>query len=318
MELPVSLREAIAHEIHGLSGRDLGASSRQLSRHYRGGGTSRLVDGAAYLTSRLPGTYAATSDALAEARARCTGPGPASLLDVGSGPGTAAWAALGLFPTLVSITLLDASPAMLDLARRLAARSPWEALRNAAFDERDLTSPGDVPPADLVVAAYAMGELAGPHLSQAADRLIGAARRLLVVVEPGTPAGFRRILGIRGRALARGWHVVAPCPHEDACPLASDDWCHFPARYQRTAGERRARGGTRPFADEKYAYVALVPGGIVSGGERVIGRPRRQRGHLEVRLCTPGGLREADASRRDGELYRRLREARWGSWLPPS
>jgi len=315
--MPVSLREAIAHEIHGLSGRELGASSRQLSRHYRGGGTSHLVVGSAYLTGRLPGTYAATSDALAEAWARCAGPSPDSLLDVGCGPGTAAWAALGLFPTLVSVTLLDASPAMLDLARRLAVRSPWGVLRNAAFDLQDLRTSGDLPKADLVVAAFAVGELEGPHLPDAADRLIGAARLLLVVIEPGTPAGFRRILSIRGRALARGWHVVAPCPHEGVCPLADDDWCHFPARYQRTAGERRARGGTRPFADEKYSYVALAPQGIASGGERVIGRPRRQKGHLELRLCTLGGLREAGASRRDGEIYRRLREARWGSWLPP-
>lgn len=317
MEPPASLREAIALELEGVPGRLLGAAGRRLSRHYREGRTSRSVDPSAYLTARLPGTYAATSDALAESAKRCAPLAPTSLLDVGSGPGTAAWAALEVFPTLRSVTLLDESPAMQAVARRLAEHAPWGALRHATFALSDLSGSRDLPAADLVTSAFVLGEVADSHLPHVVDHLIRAACRVLIVVEPGTPAGYRRVLDVRRRAVAKGWHVAAPCSHEAACPLVGEDWCHFPARFQRTAGERRSRGGTRPFADEKYSYVALCADPVASGGVRVIDRPRRGKGHLNVRLCTSDGLREVEATKREGETYRRLRRADWGTWLPP-
>lgn len=69
-----------------------------------------------------------------------------------------------------------------------------------------------------------------------------------MLVEPGTPAGFANISAARtqvlegGRAVVGGSsggkqaaHVLAPCPHDGACPLESRrSWCHFVQRFQRT------------------------------------------------------------------------------------
>ncbi len=46
---------------------------------------------------------------------------PASMIDAGAGPGTAAWAAASAFPSLSDVVLLDANAALMDLAKTLMA-----------------------------------------------------------------------------------------------------------------------------------------------------------------------------------------------------
>ena len=48
-------------------------------------------------------------------------------------------------------------------------------------------------------------------------------RDTLLIVEPGTPAGYARIIALRTQLIALGAHVAAPCPHDGRCPLASGD-----------------------------------------------------------------------------------------------
>ena len=80
----------------------------------------------------------------------------------------------------------------------------------------------------------------------------------LLVVEPGTPAGYARIIALRERLIALGAHVAAPCPHDDKCPLAAPDWCHFTQRLQRSRAHKQVKGAELPYEDEKFAYVALT------------------------------------------------------------
>ena len=96
-------------------------------------------------------------------------------------------------------------------------------------------------PADLVVAAYVLGELPPAARARFIERLVTMAT-VAVVVEPGTPEGFARVLAAREVALAAGGRTVAPCPHDEACPLARPDWCHFAARVNRTKLHRQIKG----------------------------------------------------------------------------
>ena len=55
---------------------------------------------------------------------------------------------------------------------------------------------------------------------------------VLLVVEPGSPKGFRYIHAIREWVLAKDRSeasIIAPCPHHGECPVAKhpDLWCHF-------------------------------------------------------------------------------------------
>ncbi len=72
-------------------------------------------------------------------------------------------------------------------------------------------------PADLVVASYVLGELPDP--AGTAEHLWRQSTDTLALIEPGTPAGYRRILAARAAVIGAGGHTVAPCPHDLACPL---------------------------------------------------------------------------------------------------
>ena len=67
-------------------------------------------------------------------------------------------------------------------------------------------------------------------------------RDTLLVVEPGTPAGYARIIALREQLIAAGAHVAAPCPHDGKCPLAAPDWCHFTQRLPRSRAHKQVKG----------------------------------------------------------------------------
>jgi ribosomal protein RSM22 (predicted rRNA methylase) len=137
-----------------------------------------------------------------------------------------------------------------------------------------------------------------------------------VLVEPGTPAGYRRILTARQQLIDAGLGIVAPCPHSGPCPLVGADWCHFAARVNRSSLHRRIKGGTLGHEDEKFSYVAAVRGPSVpefSGRGRVLRHPQRRKGLVGLRLCRPDGTAgDVVVSKRHREEYRAAKDIEWG------
>src|SRR4029077_1358884 len=109
---------------------------------------------------------------------------------------------------------------------------------------------------DLVTAAYVLAELPEAAAAGTARELWSAASQMLVLVEPGTPGGFARIRAARAALIEAGGHVVAPCTHDNECPIQQPDWCHFSQRLARSRDHMIAKGRKVPFGDERYAYVA--------------------------------------------------------------
>jgi len=134
-----------------------------------------------------------------------------------------------------------------------------------------------------------------------------------VVVEPGTPAGYRRVLAARAQLLAAGATLAAPCPHERACPWAgTDEWCHFAVRLPRSAAHRRAKSAELAYEDEKFAYVAVVRDGAEPTSARVLRHPQARPGHVLLQLCRTDGIHPETVSKRDRDRYRRARKVSWG------
>jgi ribosomal protein RSM22 (predicted rRNA methylase) len=146
---------------------------------------------------------------------------PASLLDFGAGPGTASWAALQIWPSLRSITMLDRNTALLACAKELARAGTSAALRDAKIQQGAMVSPDSVY--DVVLAGYVFAELPSAEIEETARRLWNACRGVLVIVEPGTPDGFERIRAIRETLLSDRAAIAAPCPGSYACPIAGSD-----------------------------------------------------------------------------------------------
>jgi ribosomal protein RSM22 (predicted rRNA methylase) len=320
MELPPLLRQAVDRALDGVALADLATAAAALSQRYREerrDGASYIAsrrDALAYVAVRLPATYAAVRasfDAIAEARADFA---PRTMLDIGAGPATALWAAADCWPALTDALLVEASPLLRACGEELAAEADlphmtWR-IANVASDAIDGA------PRDLVTLAYVLNELTPNARQLTLERLWRLTADTLVIVEPGTPAGWQRILAARRQLIESGAHVIAPCPHAHECPLQPPDWCHFARRVARSRLHRQAKGADVPWEDEKFSYVALSRRPAPAAGARVIARPRKASGRVTLKLCRPDGS-AADQlfSRRDGDLFKRTSRCDWGSSL---
>ena len=299
--------------MQGVSRNAAAERAAAISRTYRDGGNSAAIrnetDALAYALARMPATYAAdiaSLNALAEIRPDFA---PASLLDVGAGPGTATWAAAEALPSLQSFVLVDANDALCKLALDLAG----DYGRQITYQRGEapaLLAKADA--ADLVVASYVIAEMSEAERTALAALMWEKTRDTLLVVEPGTPAGYARIIALRQQLIAAGAHVAAPCPHNAACPLAAPDWCHFAQRLQRSRAHKQVKGAELPFEDEKFAYVALTRAAIGQRPSRVLAQPAVGKAEVGAKLCTPGGLEIARVARRDKAAYAQARRWRWG------
>jgi len=314
-DLPAELKAALDARLQGLSRLDAAARAAVISKTYRDGGGSGAIksatDALAYALARMPATYAAviaSLNALCEARPDFA---PKNLLDVGAGPGTATWAAAEAFLSLQNFDLVDANTDLRALALDLASSSAR--LRDINYRRGDARATlADAEAADLVVASYVIGELGDAERSALTDLMWTKTRDTLLIVEPGSPAGYARILALRQQLIAAGAHVAAPCPHDGQCPIQPPDWCHFTQRLPRSQTHKQIKGAELPFEDEKFAYVALARARSVQHSSRVLAQPVVTKIEVTAKLCTADGLVIAKVPRRAKAEYARARRWRWG------
>lgn len=312
MELPRTLRQAVDAALEGVSARDLAAASNVLTQRYRAelrDGRAHLADdltARAYLAARLPATYAALRaalDAIAQQRPDFA---PATLLDFGAGPGTALWATRDCWPTVDAALLIETSSAIRTFGAGFAKESgvaqiDWQPSLDAAAAR------------DLVTLAYVLDELDPAARVPLIERLWSLTADTLLIVEPGTPAGCRRILEARTQLLKSGAHLVAPCPHAAACPLVAPDWCHFSRRVARSRAHLSAKDAEVPWEDEKFSYMAVSRRDNALPHSRVIALPRAGSGKVELKLCSSGGAAKWElVTRRQSDRYKAARRAAWG------
>jgi len=316
-DLPAKLKSAVAARLEGLSRSEASARAALISQTYRDGGTSRGIrsatDALAYALARMPATHAAVAASLNALSAIRPDLAPAALLDIGAGPGTASFAAATAFPSLTRFTLLDDNDAL----RTLALELEQGGSRQEQMDYRKgnaVALLADADPADLVIASYVVGELTERERSELADLAWRKTRDALVIVEPGTPAGFRRILALRDQLIAAGAHVAAPCPHQSKCPLVAPDWCHFVQRLPRSRAHKQVKGAEVPFEDEKFSYLALTRHRPAHRpAARVLAPPHISKASVTAKVCgADGASRVMTVPRRDKGAYAAARRWNWG------
>ena len=340
MQLPPALKAALDERLDLADLDDLRRSGERLSTRYRAetrDGHAHLSNEAAvraYLAARLPATFAAASASLSAAAERLPDFAPATLLDVGAGPGTVAWAAATIFPTLRRATLVEASRPVAEMGEALAAvglaaaGAEETAATGAAPAEigrgtpglvidwrigRAMETLGDCPPADLATLSYVLDELAGSERAALVEALWTRTKGALVIVEPGTPAGWQRLLTVRDVMLEAGAFLAAPCPHAAACPVIEPDWCHFSQRVERSRVHRLTKNGTVPYEDEKFLYMAFSHRPATATSGRVLAPARQGSGKVRLKLCTADGtVEERLVTKREGGAFRVARRLEWG------
>eukprot|EP00050_Salpingoeca_kvevrii_P009134 m.307428 g.307428 ORF g.307428 m.307428 type:complete len:417 (+) comp19946_c0_seq1:2-1252(+) len=287
----------------------------------------RLPEALTFAGSRLPAAHAAAVAALDEVRQRLATLAPVSLLDVGSGIGTATWACNTVFPdSLKEVIAVDVSRDMHAVAQQLFSGegldeegSPF----SHPIEFRHILPQTHELKFDIVFGGHLLTELPDVPLRHTMIRDLWAKTGgALVLTEMGNPEGFATILEARDLLIEEGAHVIAPCAHAAECPRANDTVrpCHFPVRVGHTDvmahnAHLRAYG----FKVEKFCYlvVAREPSALRSL-PRIVSTPVKRGKHIHFTTCHPDGdLRRITVAKSVGkEAWRDSKARVWGDVLP--
>ena len=283
----------------------------------------------AYLLFYWPTSYLQARGVLSELPHR-----PRSVLDLGSGPGPMAFAALDAGAS-------EAIAADRSARAIAAARRRWRARRGSRSRRASGTRRHGRPLAalaggkklDVVLMGHALNELfrghgeaitdgrAAPTCSRRRSALL-APGGSLVVVEPALRDTSRALLRVRDLLVARGYAIRAPCLFRGACPalVKETDWCHAerPVEPPPLVAQLAKAAGLRREA-VKMSYLVVAPKGegwAEPPGRgalfRIVSEPLPSKGRLRYMGCGPEGrmglaLQEkhvTDANRSFGKLLR--------------
>jgi len=272
-----------------------GRLSRGLTRERELAGARYFEDPqllGAYLLLYWPLSYAQATSILGEldgARGH--------VLDVGSGPGPMALAALDAGAS--DALAVDRSAAALEVARALDAAAGKPRLTTARWEPSRPLPDG---PFDLVLAGHVLNEL-GDDLD-ARLRLVESMRaRLrpdgaLVLIEPALRETSRALLRLRDRLVAAGAVVRAPCLYRGDCPalVREGDWCHAERPWSvPPLVDELARAAKLHRETLKMSYlVVAAPGAAwprLPDGRlfRIVSEPLPQKGQHRFVGCGPEG-----------------------------
>ena len=302
----------------------------------------------AYLNSRMPYTYHVAKRISLELSRRLPDFKPSSVLDYGAGLGSSIWAANDVYADASRLAAVEPNRDMRRLGRFLTQVSK---LKNEILWVESLTMiPGtgsDRGKFDLIFLSYVLQELPTAKLRlMMIDTLYSRLQEngILVVIEPGSPKGFRFITDLRQWVLNKTREeasIVAPCPHHFKCPLAEkkDDWCHFSQlsyKWDRSILPRPAK--EKQINNEKFCYLAIKKGNIPSEiykeegdtktdseksfyWERLLRPVIRKHQHSILDMCTTQGKFERRiVAKSHGTLggYKTSKKLNWGDlWYVP-
>jgi SAM-dependent methyltransferase len=217
----------------------------------------------AYLLFYWPVSYAQARQALGELPNR-----PRQVLDLGSGPGPLAFAAMDAGAS--EVTAADRSKPALTLARSLAAEA-GEALATREWDPTRKTPPPEGQ-FDLITMGHVVNELFGTGPSAISQRAALLEQVLtqvkpggsLLVLEPALRETSRALLQVRDALVGKGYGVRAPCMFRGNCPalVKESDWCHAERPWAMPhVVEELARAAGLHKEALKMSYLVLAPQG---------------------------------------------------------
>jgi ribosomal protein RSM22 (predicted rRNA methylase) len=254
----------------------------------------------AYLLFYWPVSYLQARGVLSELPSR-----PRAALDLGSGPGPVAFAAIDA--GVSEVIAADRSSRALATARELARLAgeglgtrDWNPTRAGPLAE---LASGRKP--DLVTFGHVVNELfQGADAPERRAALLEEALELVapggsvVVIEPALRDTSRALLRVRDLLVARGHAVRAPCLFRGPCPalLRETDWCHaeraiepppLVAQIGKAAGLRKesVKMSYLVLAPKTEPWAEPPPGRVF----RIVSEPLPSKGRLRYMACGPEG-----------------------------
>jgi SAM-dependent methyltransferase len=279
--------------------RTVGAGVKQLSL---GLTRDRALAGARYMDDpRLLGAYLLFYWPVSYAQARAAlpevGQRPRAVLDLGSGPGPLAFAAMDAGAR--EVLAADRSKPALELARTLAIEA------NESLGVREWAPERPLPDGqfDLITMGHVLNELYQGDVGLRTALVEKVAARLvkggsLLLLEPALRETSRKLLEVRDQLVARGYGVRAPCLYRGACPalVKETDWCHAERAWRMPPlVEAIARTAGLHKESLKMSYLVLTPKGEAwpepPPGRllRIVSEPLVGKGRQRFMGCGPEG-----------------------------
>lgn len=317
--MPLILKQAVENLTAGLKQKELKEHAQNISLRYRNEketankGLANDTEAAVYAVSRMPATFGAVCSVF-QSTPFFEHFYPETMIDVGSGTGSAVWAA-NCFFDCEKMTCLENKIAMRHIGEKLF-REGKEFFRSLPeWREFDLRFSEFNQTADLVTASYVLNEFEESFYEKALSALWQATKQALVIIEPGTSESFKRMKAFRTFLINNGAFIAAPCPHNDLCP---NQWCHFSCRIARSKGHRLSKNAEAPYEDEKFTYLVAVRDPSVAKGMRVLRSPFIEKGKVTLSLCSTEGIQNKIITKKDKDVYKTARKLKWGDLFNPT
>ena len=313
------LKQAVENLTAGLKQKEIKEHAQNISLRYRNEketankGLANDTEAAVYAVSRMPATFGAVCSVF-QSTPFFEHFYPETMIDVGSGTGSAVWAA-NCFFDCEKMTCLENKVAMRHIGEKLF-REGKEFFRSLPeWREFDLRFSEFNQTADLVTASYVLNELEESFYEKVLSALWQATKQALVIIEPGTSESFKRMKAFRTFLINKGAFIAAPCPHNDLCP---NQWCHFSCRIARSKGHRLSKNAEAPYEDEKFTYLVAVRNPSIAIGMRVLRSPFIEKGKVTLSLCSTEGIQNKIITKKDKDAYKTARKLKWGDLFNPT
>ncbi len=310
MEISQELKKSIEENIDS---KQIIQNSQKISIRYRTDNIKKLKtieEVQAYTISRMPATYCAVYSAMKHVLEKYTGKFD-TLLDIGAGTGAATWAINELINIKNNICLEQES-IMIDIGKKLMNNTK---LSKTEWKQFNIKKDQIKEKSDIVVTSYMINEIETQEKENVINKLWEATNKILLIVEPGTPEGFKNILKIREILLNKGANIIAPCANKNKCPIEPNDWCSFYVRVARSGIHRQAKNGVLGYEDEKFSYIAFSKDNIKSVKSVILRHPQINQGYIKLKVCTPNGIEEKTISKKEKEIYKISKKLNAGDFL---
>ncbi len=305
MILPADIQEKVKALFDGFDKEMLISKREQLTEKYK---THQAVnksvfetndDSAVYAISRMPATYAVVYSLLKTLMQEEKLSDIGSVIDIGSGTGSVFFAWRELFEN-ATISLYERDKNMIDIFEQL--------VEDVKVNRFDILKDNLLVKGDLVISSYLFSELNEEGRKVALQKMLDCSNRYVLLIDTGTPRTYENFMKLKKQVLEMGYRVVAPCESEK-CGL-KDDYCQFYARVERSSLMRLSKTAELSYEDEKYFYLLiskdLKTPKIIE--KRVIRRPQIKTNFVELKLCTCSGVVTENITKKDKELYKKVRK----------
>ena len=301
-----------------------------------------------YLHCRMPYTYHVAKRISLEIANRVPDFKPESILDYGAGLGSCIWAAHDVFTEASRLAAVEPNKDMRRLGKFLTTMGKLN--KEILWVESLTMIPGtgsERGKFDLIFLSHVLQEVSTAKIRQLLlDTLFHRLNEngILVVVEPGSPKGYRFIHDLRKWVIDKPREdasIISPCPHHMDCPLASqrNSWCHFSQLSYKWAKDIFPKlPKQKNIHNEKFCYLVIrkgkTPNVVLKNEEetendheksffwdRIVRPIIKKQKHNIMDLCnTKGKLERRIIAKSHGTLggYKSSKLLNWGDlWYVP-